>query len=249
MAKDDEATAAAAALLLAASAKKKDNDKAPPQKQGESLNEYITRLETLSDSTRLRVPASYIDDDGNIIVQPVIIYGVDDTGTPAELVDSSTALLRSGSWPGGVLRVHEGVLAKTVNNADGIVHIRPAASDEVVLLCGSMTPGTARATGDPGHIAWQPGGYGVGWLNYEATQALNESLGFPALPAAGTDATLANIIAPNPMYMSGSTSDAVRFTLETMAFATSEDFRVAIQYLSKTDQDLIGTVSGNATYG
>jgi hypothetical protein len=58
----------------------------PQRKPEESLTEYISRLETLADSQRVRIHPDYIDEHGNLLVKPTIIYGSADDGTPHALV-------------------------------------------------------------------------------------------------------------------------------------------------------------------
>ncbi|MHA2264581.1 MAG: hypothetical protein ACXAEN_19480 [Candidatus Thorarchaeota archaeon] len=62
--------------------------KTPQRKPEESLNEYISRLETLQDTQRVRVHPDYIGDKGELLVRPTIVYATDADGTPHPLVDS-----------------------------------------------------------------------------------------------------------------------------------------------------------------
>ncbi|MHC4891572.1 MAG: hypothetical protein ACYTEO_19130, partial [Planctomycetota bacterium] len=65
----------------------------PQRKPEESLNEYITRLETLADGQRVRIHPDYIDDRGSLLVKPTIIYATDKDGTPHALVSTDGGAL------------------------------------------------------------------------------------------------------------------------------------------------------------
>jgi hypothetical protein len=57
-------------------------DKREERKAGESLTEYITRLETLSGTRKVRVHPDYIGEGGDLLVKPVVTYSVNSVGTP-----------------------------------------------------------------------------------------------------------------------------------------------------------------------
>lgn len=57
--------------------------------ESESLNDFIIRLAAAADSQRLRVPVKYMDDQGNLLLTPVIAYFVDSSGTPHSGFDTT----------------------------------------------------------------------------------------------------------------------------------------------------------------
>lgn len=116
---------------------------------GESLNEFVARIESLSDSQRLRVPATAIDEKGNVILTPVILtHATDIDGTPHEIMraDGQT---KHYQWPAGHFQRVTGTFTKTTAGGTGYVDIEPGTDDEIILMYGHIicdaTPGAVPA--------------------------------------------------------------------------------------------------------
>ena len=67
-------------------------DDPPDEIESESLNDFIKRLELAADTHKLRVSADHLDEQGNLVLTPVIAYFVDSGGTPHEGFDTSEFL-------------------------------------------------------------------------------------------------------------------------------------------------------------
>lgn len=120
---------------------------------GESLQEYIARLEALQDMQRLRVPRRYRDNEGNVIAHVVHIYGVDADGTPHPLVDTSgnfpvdPSASLVAAWTGGTARELTGTFTSNAT-ANGIIDISPATLDEVILQRGYLNWASHASAGE-----------------------------------------------------------------------------------------------------
>ena len=66
-----------------------EKDEEVDEPEGESLANFITRLEALTDTERIRVFRKYIDKHGNIFLPVSAVYFVDTTGGVHEPVDTS----------------------------------------------------------------------------------------------------------------------------------------------------------------
>ena len=147
--KDEEAAVVAAALLAASGGKGKGEPPSAPPGQDkqttESLVDYVTRIEALADTERIRIHPDYIDEDaGVLLVKPVLLWGVDDTGTPVDIVDNNTGQLKAGAWPEGT---HYTTAGTITFNAAGTGAIDMAMTSDAVLLWGYIQMGATRAGG------------------------------------------------------------------------------------------------------
>lgn len=114
--------------------------------EGESLAQYISRLEALTGSERVRVPKQFIDKHGNVILPPSAIYLVDNEGT---LHESATTAGNFTSTPYGIAAggIHRasGTYTKNATGTVGGVFVTPAADDILYFMYGYVLIGAAKA--------------------------------------------------------------------------------------------------------
>lgn len=126
--------------------------KVKPEEQekpkGESYTNFFTRLESLTDTARIRVPEEYIDEYGNIFLPPHAMYLIDTTGGIHEPVDTSGNLRTSAytMGPGGHLYSASGTYTKGATGTTGAITVYAAASDIAYFLYGYVQIGGAKAT-------------------------------------------------------------------------------------------------------
>jgi len=124
----------------------------------ESLAQLITRLETFTDTERIRIPKGLVDKKGNILLPVVGIYGLDTTGGTHELVNTTGYLKVAGgdvatspvpTFPGGtLLSTQYSFTNDGANSGNHSIKIEPATDCPMFLYNYAVYNGDAagRAT-------------------------------------------------------------------------------------------------------
>lgn len=121
--------------------------------ESESLNDFILRLAALADSHQLRVSAEHMDEEGNLILPPVIAYFVDSGGTPHAGLNTSGYLRVTGGdvvstpvpiWNGGTLvSTQYSFTNDGANSGDHSLKLEPASGCPVELVLWLIYNGDA----------------------------------------------------------------------------------------------------------
>lgn len=216
----------------------------PGRRDCESLNDYIRRLEAAADTHMLRVSDAESDGRGGIVIHPVVIYAVDDTGTPHELMDAS-GRMKHYEWPAGDNQLVTGTFTKTVGAGVGYLDITPGADDELILMYGQLIAG----------------GVAVGWTSVEifhtgalagagARQDRYVLDGGPAaaetwsIPALGTAGTGPINISTHNTDLSNLIADGTWLKTRVAGMAVDEVFTIHYQFRSLLNVAPIATPDG-----
>ena len=254
----DESEIAAAALLLAAGKGKKNGNGAPgppdtppgqDKQTTESLTDYVQRIETLGDTERIRVHPDYIDEEaGVLLVKPVLIYGVDDTGTPQDIVDSTSGYLKAGTRPEGTPITVTGTFTKTGGAGTGQTVIWPAASDNVFFLGGRVLTGGTKATAGQFDVILGDLSADFGFLALDDSASTDIVL---SLPSLGEVADAGNNIMDSAIYPIPMQSNAAgagvgysSLNVRCASMANAETYEVYLCFLSRDNTALQTTPSG-----
>jgi len=237
-----------------------------PLSEDEPLNEFILRLESFADSQRLRVKKEFIDDEGNILLQPVIPYFVDSGGTPHEPVDTAGLLRNNPHAVGSAgVRYIATTFTKDAVGTTGSVVVTPSGSDILHFLYGIIVIGGVRAGGADQLYAGITGGndssdmvqvhlddaganvneiyylpLSTSQLGHDLPQAVTGAGGAQSMMIArGTISTEDSGTASPPLL-------AANYLVELQGMANTETYILALYFLSATNTAMTVTAVGGA---
>ena len=216
----------------------------PGRRDCESLNDYIRRLEKFADTHMLRVPSGVLSSN-ELFIQPVVIYGTDEGGTPHEAFDDG-GLLRSGSWPGGRPQSIQGSYTDTTGgDTTGRIDINPGVGDELIFLRGRMTVGGAKLTAGVCLVSIYDAGLSansqMNLVGDVGVAAANEQWQFPSIGTqANATANFPQLTGFPALYMQN--GDGILASLTNMA--NTETFAFYAMFLSKNNVEPVVTPTG-----
>jgi hypothetical protein len=201
--------------------------------EGEALTQYISRLEALTGTERIRVPKEWIDKHGNVLIPPQAIYLVDTSGAVHESADNRGRLPVSSNLIGqGGFRYIQGTYTKGATGTTGLISVLPGTGDILIPMYGAIVAGGTRATSGPARFTiGDTTGQDVAILGLEATLAPNEKIYFPGLGELADNP--ANQFHPATMYQLMIPSA----TLQTadVGTAVSNVFEVTVEDMANTE--------------
>jgi hypothetical protein len=194
----------------------------------ESLKDYMVRVGVLSSSERIRVHREFIDDKGNVIVKPSVVFAVDSEGAPHDLIDTD-GYLKGKSQERGAVQIVKGVFTKSAPTGSGYIQIIAGADDTLTLLRGKVVIGGASAVPGLLTVQFSDSAGELDAIALEVSVAISEYYSLPAIAQVGANKNVADF----GDFKSKTLHDRIRITQTSMA--DTESFSASIVFWSSTN--------------